>query len=231
MRVAKRSSAIKVLGILNLVGGFLGLLGSLYALLVLVVGPAGFSPPNAANAANNPFDPVLMDAYMVAKSPGYHAFQYFGTSIGLILDVLMIVSGFGLLYYKEWARKMAIAYAAASLIFKVVTLVYQVFVMLPAMTSFFDQALSKAPPALAGMGGVMKASLYGGLIFSTAFGVYPIVVLCVLLSKSGKAAFGPPPEDDDDDDEEDYDDRRERFGDRPRRDDDRYGERDDRGGR
>ena len=82
------------------------------------------------------------------------------------------------------------------------------------------------------MAGIMKASLYTSLIFSTLFAVYPIILLSVLLSKSGKAAFEPLPVRDDDDDDYDYD-RREHFGDRdrPRRDDERYGDRDDRGRR
>ena len=230
MPVAKRSSAPKVLGILNLIGGILGLLGSLFTLLMLVIGPGGFGP----QAPNNPLDPVVMDTYMVANAPGYHASQYVGVTVDLLLDILMIASGIGLLQYQKWARKMAITYAVMSLIFKVATLSYQLLVMVPAMTSFYDQALANSPPALQSMAGMMKIGLYGGLFFVALFAVYPIIVLSLLLSKSGKASFEPlPPEDDY---EDDYDDRRERFGDRegrdaPRRDDDRYGERDDRGGR
>ena len=113
MRVARRSSAIKVIAILNLVGGFLGLLGSLFNLLILLLGPGGFGP----QPANNPLDPVVMDTFMVANAPGYHASQYIGTGVDLLLDLLMIVSGFGLLQYQKWARKMAITYAVMSLIF------------------------------------------------------------------------------------------------------------------
>ncbi len=234
MSVAKRSSAIKVIAILNLVGGFLGLLGSLINLVTLAIGPGAFSPPNAAQ---NPFDGVAMDVFLVANATGYRAFQYTSLGTSLILDILLIVSGFGLLYYKKWARGMAITYAVLSLLLKVALLVYQFVIFIPAMNSFIDEASSNAPPALQGVAGVMKATLYAGVIFSMVFAVYPVVVLSILLSKSGKAAFEPlPPEDDyEDEDEDDYDDRRDRFDDRDRpkrpRDEDRYGERDDRGGR
>jgi hypothetical protein len=170
---------------------------------------------------------------MVAKAPGYHASQYVGVGVGLLLDILMIVSGFGLLQYRKWARSMAITYAVMSLIFKVATLSYQLLVMIPAMSTFFDQALRNNPQVQAGVAAGVKVGLYGGVCVSALFAAYPIVVLSLLLSKSGKAAFGPLVLREADDDEDDYDDRRDRFDrDRPRRDDDdRYGERDDRGGR
>jgi hypothetical protein len=230
MSVAKRSSVPKVLGILNLVGGFLGLLFSLFGVLALVLGPGGFGP----QTADNPLDPVVMDTYMVANAPGYHVYQYVNLGIGLVLDLLLIVSGFGLLYYRKWARRMAITYAVTSLSYKFGFLSYNLAVFIPTMSSFYDQALGSGVPGLPGVSaGVLKASLYFGLCFWLAFAVYPIVVLSLLLSKSGKAAFGPLVLREADDDEDDYDDRRERFDrDRPRRDDDdRYSERDDRGGR
>ena len=228
MRVAKRSSAIKVLAILNLVGGFLGLLGSLFAVVGLVSGPNLFgTPPNA-----NSFDPALIEAQMAATLPAYRVAQYGSLVLGFVLDFLLISSGFGLLYYQKWARVLAIAYAVLSLVVKVATVAYQFLVVIPAMGPIIDQALVNAPPAqrqAMAIGG--KVGGYLGGCLPLVFAVYPIVVLSILLSKSGKAAFDPLPREDDYDDKDDYDDRRERFGDRPRRDDDRYGERDDRGGR
>lgn len=225
MSLRRRSSAPKVLGILNLIGGFLGLLLSLIALVPLLTGPAALGPANPAN----PADPAAIDAYMTAKVSGYHAIQYAGIGISLILDVLLIVSGFGLLYYREWARRLAILYAVLSLLSKLATGLYQLLVMVPAMASFYDTVLPGTP--LASTAGFLKGVLYGTVIFSLVFAVYPIVVLSLLLSKSGKAACEPNLRRDHDDDEDDYDDSRERFDDRPRRDDDRYGERDDRGRR
>ena len=166
---------------------------------------------------------------MVANVSGYHAIQYAGLAISLILDILLIVSGFGLLNYRPWARRLAILYAVLSLVSKVGMGFYQFLVIVPAMEAFYDQVLPGSP--IAAMAGMMKGSLYLGVSASFVFAVYPIVVLSILLSKTGKAAFEPMPASADEDYEDDYDDRRERFDDRPRRDDDRYGERDDRGRR
>ena len=133
------------------------------------------------------------------------------------------------MYYRPWARRLAILYAVLSLIAKVSTAFYQFLAMVPTMAAFYDQAPPGSP--MAAMAGMMKGGLYFSAIFALVFAAYPIVVLSILLSKSGKAAFEPMPAVADDDYEDDYDDRRERFDDRPRRDDDRYGDRDDRGRR
>jgi hypothetical protein len=221
MSFRRRSSAPKVLGILNLIGGFLGLLISLVSLVQLLAVPTTFGPRGPAN----PADPAAIDAFMTANVSGYHAIQYAGIAISLVLDVLLIVSGFGLLYYREWARRLAILYAVLSLLSKLATALYQVLVFVPAMSAFYDTVLMGTP--MAATAGFLKGILYGTVVFSLVFAVYPIVVLSLLLSKSGKAAFEPAPLED----EDDYDDRRGRFEDRPRRDDDRYGARDDRGRR
>ena len=147
-----------------------------------------------------------------------------------------IALGFGLLKYQKWARTLSITYAVMSLGYKVAFLSYNILVFIPAMSSFYDQALANGPQPLQGMAGMMKAGLYFGLVIAIGFAVYPVIVLSILLSKSGKAAFEPLPPYEDDDYEDDYDDRRERFDDRdrpkrPKDDEDRYGERDDRGGR
>ena len=207
------------------------------AILTIVVVISGCGPKaNSANAnaANNPLDPALVDAHMVANAPGYHANQYGSLAFNFVLDILMIVSGFGLLQYKKWARTMAIAYAVLSLIFKVATLAYQTLVFIPAMTSFYEQALLKGGQAPPGFAIGLKASPYLGVCSIVLFAAYPIVVLSILMSKTGKAAFDyVPSRDDGYDDDDEYDDRRERFDDRdrPRRDDDRFGEHDDRGRR
>jgi len=94
------------------------------------------------------------------------------------------------------------------------------------MSGFFDDVLPSMPPAQAG---IFRTTMLGVFYFAIAielvFIVYPIVLLSILLSKSGKAAFEPSSRDDDEDDE-DYQDDRERGRSRSRdRDDD---DRDDR---
>jgi hypothetical protein len=230
MSVRKRSSGPKVLGILNLVGGFLGLFLSLIGIVFLLAG--GASNFGGANAANDPLSPAAIEAYMDANAPGSRAARYGGTAVDLVLTLLMIVSGFGLLNYRKWARGMAITYAVMSLVVKVAVMTYQFTVVIPTLVPYIDQAVVNEPQPqrdARAIGG--KAGAYGGACGPMIFGVYPIVVLSILLSKKGKAAFEPPPASVEDDYEDDYDDRRERFDDRPRRDDDRYGERDDRGRR
>ena len=229
MSVRKRSSGPKVLGILNLVGGFLGLFLSLIGIAILLAG--GVSILGGPNAANDPLSPANIEAYMDANATGYRVARYGGMAVDLALTLLMIVSGFGLLNYRKWARGMANTYAVMSLVVKVAVLAYQFAVVIPTLIPYIDQSVVNEPQPQRDAKSIgAKGGAYGGAFGPLIFAVYPIVVLSILMSKRGKAAFEPQPASADDD-EDDYDDRRERFDDRPRRDDDRYGERDDRGRR
>ena len=243
MPVARRSTSIKVLAALNLVGGFLGLLGALMGVVGLLMGNAagGLGAPGAGGpAAGAPGSPTFtqadVEAYMATAVPGYRAYQVGAIGISLLLNTLLVVSGFGLLKFAKWGRTSAITWGWLNILTRLGSAVFTSLFVIPAMSGFLDTALPAMPPAQAG---IFRTTMVGVFYFAVAIElvliVYPIVLLSILLSKSGKAAFEPLPlrEADDYDDEDDYDDRRERFRDRdrPRPDDERFGERDDRGGR
>jgi len=104
MPVARRSTSIKVLAALNLAGGFLGLLGAL-------MGIAGLLMTNAP-AAGGPGAPAFtqadVEAYMATVVPGYRAYQIGAIGVSLLLNTLLVVSGFGLLKFAKWGRTSAI---------------------------------------------------------------------------------------------------------------------------
>ena len=236
MPVARRSTSIKVLAALNLAGGFIGLFGSLMGLVTLLTGNSGGMFGGGPGVPPE-FNAQALEAHLTTTAPGYRVYQIGGIAVSLLFDIMLIASGFGLLAFKKWARFVAITYAWMTMVKKVAVTAYICLALAPATSSFIDKTVPAPPP---GQPDAVRIGALGVLYLVACveflFIAYPIIVLSILLSKSGKAAFEPLPPEEDYDDEDDEDDRRERFDDRdrperPKRDDDRYGERDDRGGR
>ena len=240
MPVARRSTTIKVLAALNLAVGSIGLFNGLLALFHVVRGTtfAGFVPPPGGGPGLPSYTLQDLESHFESAVPGFRAYLVGIVVGGLLLSIWLVVSGVGLLKSQKWGRTSAITWGWIDIVARLASAAIYAFLIVPAAASFFDNVLPPPPP---GMPNVFRAVMVGALYLTAGLevvlAVYPIVLLSILLSKSGKAAFEPlPPEekyDDDADDDDDDDDRRGRFGDRdrqdrPKRDDDRYGERDDR---
>jgi hypothetical protein len=230
----RRSSAtFTTLGVLNLVGGFGGLLVTLLSAIGLFAIYGGTAPPSAS-----PLDSMAVQNHIRAVRPEYQFVELVDFGFGFLFDLMLIASGFGLLWRQRWARTVALIWAVMSFFKRFLMTGYTVLLVVPTMTAYYDATLARmnVPPAQASSAKVGAA--IGGYGVGCGGGVliaYPIVVFCLLMRRSAKAACEPRYRDEDDDDE-DYDDRdggRDRYrdddrdGGRPGRDRPRYEDRDD----
>lgn len=225
----RASTTLTVLGILNLVAGSLGLIVTLFSVVGLIVIYGGGAVPTSS-----PLDSGAVQNHIRAVRPEYRFVEIVDFGIGFLFDAMLIVSGIGLLYRKKWARIVALTWAVASFFKRLLMTGYTVMAVVPTMTRYYDVTLAQTNMSPAQADPLKFGAALGGYGVGCMSGLliaYPIIVFCLLIRKSSKAACEPLRAVEDDDDEDDYDDRRERFDDRPRRDDDRYGERDDRGRR
>ena len=127
---------------------------------------------------------------------------------GLLLNILLIVSGIGLLSFKEWGRRLGLWVAAAKIIRLVALYGYFIVVVVPNVTKalttmfkdMFEEAAKAAPPGQRVPGAAEMEQMGTGMgIFYTAFAVgmmilgviYPIIVLILLSRSRVKAACAP----------------------------------------
>ena len=133
------------------------------------------------------------------KSPGVFAAYLFDCSTGLILNVLMLISGVGLLKYHAWARKLAMWVAALKILRLLILCALTGLIISPAVSEGMGQFVGEAAQ-MNPNGGLpqqnqvaqMKTIYYWSTLISggvlTVLGViYPIISLW-LLSRPNVAA-------------------------------------------
>jgi hypothetical protein len=199
--------------VLNFVAGGLGLLLSLCNVIGLVViAQGGGAAPNQPDVT----------AHLVKNVPGYMAVQVSNTAVGLLFDLILLATGFGLLYRQVWARYALIGYGALSILVKIGLLIYQFAMINPVAVAFMDAEAAKIqnPQQKQGFQTGTKIGLYGGNCFMASLMIYPATVILVMLMPSVGQYFRDGPDGREDDDR-DYDDRRRRARDFD--DDDRGG--------
>lgn len=198
-----RPAAVLVIAILHFVFGTFGLLGS-------VCGGGMFffmrympTPPTAPGQPKVPNYMDIMTA-MSEKAPGFTAVQYGGMAMGLVLAVLMIVSGLDLVRMRARGRTLSIAYASLSILTTLLTFIYNLVFTMPVMSEVMDQMFQ--PGAMGPMNpqqqqafqGLMRFvfqfSYYAGLLAPFFQMIYPVVVLIIMYRPHVRAAFreGPP---------------------------------------
>jgi hypothetical protein len=138
----------------------------------------------------------------MAKFMQNRSLQVYGIAdfvTGLILNVLMVVSGIGLVCYKEWGRQLGLWVAALKIVRLVALQTTFILVVVPDMTKAFTdmfqemfQEVAKAGPPgqrvpgaaeIAQMGtamGIMYTAMAIGMVILGV--IYPIIVL-ILLSR------------------------------------------------
>jgi hypothetical protein len=132
--------------------------------------------------------------------PAYKAIQYGEMGLGIMLSLMMIVSGIGLLRMQSWGRVLSISYAFLSIASKIFTAVYAIVFTAPVTIQFvrstFLKGLPAAPnqPALSAqqqetMAKFMEIAIYLKIAFPLITIVYPLVVLVIMLLPSTRAAF------------------------------------------
>jgi len=215
--VRPEPTAVRTIGILQLVFGILGLVCGLIA---LAGGAAALNKGGGGGggAAPGGLTEAELQRMIEDEIPHQKLVEHIEMGVGFLLSLLMIVSGAGLVNRQPWGRTVAIVYAVLSICYHVVDLLYAILFVVPGMNAVADKVAARAGAQGGIVGGAMKGGMFVGLLISAAITIYPIVVLVVMQRAGVKAALaggepsgGPP----------DYDDRdRGPFGDVPP--DDRY---------
>lgn len=189
--VRQRPTAILVFAILHIVGGSLGIFASCYTIAMLGAswGTAATSAPAPAAPQQGPAIPAPPSAseimrYYVDNVPGYGAFQFGGLGMSVLLDLLLLAGGIGLLKMQPWARVLSLIYAPLSILFHIVSFVYQLVLVVPATHDLFARNSSLGPLA-----SLMEMFATLGVFASLLVIIYPIVVLVFMLRRSTAAAL------------------------------------------
>src|SRR5262245_14325049 len=152
--------------------------------------------------------PKMPDFTKLTGDQHFLGYTIADVATGIILNVLLLISGIGLVRLKEWGRKMANWTAALKIVRLVALNSYFALVVVPVFvhgfTSIFQEMfeeMGKAGPPGQRMPGQAELTQMGTMIgvmmtvYAVAlviFGViYPIVVLCVLTRPRVKAACKP----------------------------------------
>jgi hypothetical protein len=194
-----RPTAILVIAILHILGGGIGLFGSCYS--IVIMGAAGMSstsapaPPLSApplppsNATSSRTPPAIPNTSQIMKYyedhvPGYKLFTFAGLGVSFVLAVMLLASGIGLLKMQPWARRLSLAYAPLSILFHIISFVYQLILLMPVTHDLFAQISGPIP-----MGAILEVATNIGFVVGFLVIAYPIVVLVVMLRRSTVTAF------------------------------------------
>jgi hypothetical protein len=215
--VRPEPTAVKTIGVLQLVFGILGLVCGLIA---LAGGAKALNQGGGGGGMPGGLTEERIQQMVEDEIPHQKALEHVEMAVGVVLSILMVVSGGGLVNRQPWGRTVAIVYAISSICFHVVDLLYGILVVVPGMNAVADKVAAQAGANGGVIGGAMKGAMFVGLLISAAVTIYPIVVLVVMQRPGVKAALagaGGEPFDV----PRDYDDReRGPYGDVPP--DDRY---------
>jgi hypothetical protein len=180
----RRPTTILVIAILHLVGGSIGLFGSCYSLTILGAAQVTTATPATPKGQATPPSTSEVMKYCATHVPGYWVFQVGSLTASMVLDIMLLTAGIGLLKMQPWARTLSVVYAPLSILFHVVSFIYQVVFLAPAMLEAYQQY-----PSMAAFSSIMGFALYAGLFASLLVTLYPIVVLVIMFRRSTIAAF------------------------------------------
>jgi hypothetical protein len=118
---------------------------------------------------------------------------------GLLVNILLVISGVGLVMRREWGRKWGIGVASVKIVRLLISWAFWIFVCVPiiskqiggAMNEFIAQsARGKQPPFSLEVVYAVIYSGYGVLMIVVGV-IYPIVCLWLLTRPRVKAALAP----------------------------------------
>lgn len=165
-------------------------------------GQAGDGPAAGPTLQSPPPIP-MMDMgkfFQIFEDPALMAFTLIDGISGALLNLLLLISGVGLLGIKEWGRKLSLWLAGLKMVRLVLLYGVAIFVIAPlmgqAMGDMVDDMFAKMPPG----GGQQPppgtfATVYTTMITVTYVGmivvgfVYPIITLLLLRRPRVLAAF------------------------------------------
>src|SRR5262249_8465194 len=192
----ERPTVVTVMAILNFIfGGIWLVMLACSGLILLVASSLVGSLPRMPNAP----DPTEQMTVMYERIPGFVAFTVVSLTLGVVVCLLLIVSGVGLLKMRPWGRWLCVAYACLSILYTLMGTVFTLAFYNPVMAEYQQELPRKYPAAVATSPGVLNAVSVVGAV---AYLVYPVVILIVMFLPSVAAAFAewnrPPGEGKDD---------------------------------
>jgi len=185
----QRPTTVLVMAIFNIMFGALCSLCNLVGAAEPIVDQAnrvprvpGSPPPNRASEA------------MYDYVPGIFAVKVGLGCSNLVLNLLLIVSGIGLLLMKPWGRWLGIGASATIIVIALLYALYVVVIGIPGLERWRTE-LAAHPAGTRYPGGVIIGGVMGGALLACGMlSIYPVVSLMVLLLPSVAAAFNAPPE-------------------------------------
>jgi len=164
----QRPAAVSILGILNILFGFLALFGAFRDFGALSLQATGDDSKNPA-------------ARIMHEIPAYATMVKWTIPLGFLSFALLLIAGIGLLRMGEWARKLSIAYGICAIL-TVIAEAAITFVLIfgPAHAA----GSYGAPDVIAAAGPVMEGVYYGL--------IYPVTLIYFMTRREIAAAFRPP---------------------------------------
>ncbi len=164
------------------------------------------------NALKAQPQPKMPDMTKFTQDVAFQGYAIADVVTGLVLNILMVVSGIGLVGLKEWGRRTAIWVAALKIVRLVALYGFFALAVVPVMVKqftsmfqeMFEEMAKAAPPGqripgpaeMGQMGTVMGVMMTAFAIGMIIFGaIYPVIVLILLSRPRVKAACAHPASD------------------------------------
>jgi hypothetical protein len=183
-----KPTVLMVIAVLQLVFGGLGLVGSALQLAGGGTALATAKPPQAPGG-HPTITAEELENYLARKVPDYRLLMKAQAGASAVLCLLMLGSGVGLLFMQRWGRDVAIFYAVLSLLVTILSTVWMFTAVVPAMSAF---AREKAAGRSKEDQIVAQGMDIGGKVGAgcgTLTGIYPLIVLFIMLLPSTEEAF------------------------------------------
>jgi 23S rRNA pseudoU1915 N3-methylase RlmH len=156
----------------------------------------------------------MNDAMNMSTDPRIFAYSAVECTVGMIFNVLMVISGIGLMRMSEWARRLALSIAGLKILRWVAIVTFTLIVIVPMTTEMTQKMLQQVDQQVKAQGrGATPfplASLSQFAAIATAVtsvmsavvaSIYPLLSLWFLTRPATRAAIlarakpaGPPPE-------------------------------------
>ncbi len=190
MRKPARPALVTVLAILQLVFGALLLACGALSVISTVAGSstATVTIRNGNNTTTRTYD---VRAEMEREAPTYKSFLIGGTVVDLLLHLMMVGGGIGLLMMQAWGWWLSLAWAALRFVYQLATAGYLWFVAMPAA----NRVAKGIPHFNDAAGTLVNTNTFFHLFWAlsaTAFALYPLLILILLLLPPAMRAFVRP---------------------------------------
>lgn len=194
--IQQRPGLVTAVAVINFIFGGLGILGAVCGGIgILFLGAMANAQPQGGGP--NPIKELIE---VFENIPGYIPFVIVSMVLGLIAAVMLIVSGFGLLKMRNWARIFCICYGVYLLLNTAVGLVYTYTVVNPAMEKWaadFQKRAQQGQMGKPGQPGMPPpqnpannmGGMIGGVFGSLINVVYGIGLIVVMMLPDVRRAF------------------------------------------